>query len=145
MKTIVLLVALLAFASATLVRNHEFWYTAQKSLVKSNIPYSDFAWNYCDLKCLYFEHYYPTVDFVYIDFNPGFFSPSFAACYTRTNLTNGSAVYHEWNATVTNNTWYQTYCGGDGANYYNQSQGANPKYTVTAIQGVGIGNWLPVY
>ena len=53
--------------NCNLVQNHEYWYTAMKSAVTSGA--SDYAWNYCDLKCLYFEHYYPGFDFVYINFS----------------------------------------------------------------------------
>ena len=145
MKTLIVLIALLAFASATLVRSHDYWYTAQKKLVASGIPYSDYAWNYCDLKCLYFEHYYPGKDFVYINFSEGFFKPNFAACFVRSVLANGTATYALWNTVVTNNTWYNTNCGGDTGNYWTQSQGTGAKYTVVSIQGIGIGTYPPIY
>ena len=112
MKTVILLVALLAVASSTLVRSHQYWYTAEKALVKTGVPFADFAWNYCDLKCLYFEHYINATDFVYIDFSAGFFKPNFAACFIRTVLANGTANYALWNtdAVAANNTFYSTYC-----------------------------------
>jgi hypothetical protein len=144
MKVFILCLALLAAASASMVRSHDYWYTAQKSLVTSGVPFADYAWNYCDLKCLYFEHYYPGKDFVYINFSQGFFHPNFAACFVRYNLTNGSANYSLWDTVVTNNTWYNTYCGGDTANYYDQSLGTNPTYTVLSVRGVGIGTY-PIY
>jgi hypothetical protein len=143
MKAILICVLLLAAAQASLLQSHEYWYTAEKAIAKNGPPF-DIAWNYCDLKCLYFEHYYKGVDFVWIDFNPGFFKPNFAACFVRHVLANGTADYALWNTVVTNNTWYNTYCGGDTANYWAQSQGTNPTYTVTAIRGIGIGNY-PVY
>ena len=146
MKTAVLFSLLLASSCASLIRNHQFWYDGQKAIVESNLPYADITWNYCDLKCLYFEHYYPTVDFVYITFATTMFNPTFAACFTRTNHTNGSATYSVWNATVTNNTWYQTYCGGDYTNFWKQAQNASlVSYTVSKIHGIGIGNFVPVY
>ena len=144
MKLLIVFVALMAFASATLVRNHEFWYTAQKKLVTTGIPFADYAWNYCDLKCLYFEHYYKGKDFVYINFSEGTFKPNFAACFVRTVLSNGTATYALWNTVVKNNTWYNTNCGKDTANYWAQSQGANAKYSVLSIKGIGIGNY-PIY
>jgi len=134
----------ISIAQCNLIRNHEYWYTALKEGVKSGTPYADYSWNYCDLKCLYFEHYYPGFDFVYINFNPGFFKPNYAACFIRRLTGNGAASYELWNTVVTNNTWYNTYCGGDTANYYAQSQGSNPKYTVSSIGGIGIGNY-PIY
>ena len=30
---------------------------------------SDVLWNYCDLKCLYLENYYPNYDFVVLIFS----------------------------------------------------------------------------
>eukprot|EP00178_Gracilaria_changii_P028192 TRINITY_DN972_c0_g2_i1.p1 TRINITY_DN972_c0_g2~~TRINITY_DN972_c0_g2_i1.p1 ORF type:complete len:146 (+),score=12.72 TRINITY_DN972_c0_g2_i1:2-439(+) len=145
MKVIILCVLLLAAAQATLVQSHDYWYTAQKAIVKTGAPLADYAWNYCDLKCLYFEHYYKGQDFVYIEFNPGFFKPNFAACFVRNVLGNGTATYALWNTVVTNNTWYSKYCGGDTANYWQESQGANPKYTVVAVKGIGIGNYPAPY
>lgn len=44
---------LLATAHALTLQTHEYWYTAPKALVQKNIPAADYAWNYCDLKCLY--------------------------------------------------------------------------------------------
>lgn len=144
MKTVLVLIALLAAVSATLVQNHDFWYTAEKALVKTNVPFADYAWNYCDLKCLYFEHYFKGKDFVYINFSEGFFKPNFAACFVRTVLANGTATYALWNTVVTNNTWYNTNCGKDTTNYWTASQGASPKYTVLNVKGTGIGTY-PTY
>jgi hypothetical protein len=73
-KVLIVLMALLAFASADFLRTHDYWYTAQKSIVKTGAPLSDLAWNYCDLKCLYLERYYLTADFAFITFNDGTFS-----------------------------------------------------------------------
>lgn len=144
MKSLIFLVVLLAAAHASLVQSHEYWYTAQKILVKNGIPFADNAWNYCDLKCLYFEHYYNSSDFVYINFSEGFFNPNFAACFVRDVFVNGTATYALWDTVATNNTWYSTYCGGDTANYWAQSQGTNPSYNVLSIRGIGIGNY-PIY
>ena len=45
---------------------------------------------------------------------------------------------------MASNNWFNTYCGGDTADYYALSQGTNPKYTLVSIRGIGIGNY-PVY
>lgn len=52
-KTIFLLLALTAIASCGFLRNHDYWYTAQKAVVATGVPLSDVKWNYCDYKCLY--------------------------------------------------------------------------------------------
>lgn len=154
-KVIILLVALLALGSCSLTRNHQTWYTASRSIALSGLPYADSAWNYCDFKCTYLEKYYPGKDFVVIPFSAGSLSPNFAACYVATGAaissntsvsTNGTSTstgsttnYALWN-TVASNTFYESACGGDKEDYYTQTTGANPKYTVSGnIQGVGIG------
>ena len=141
---LLLLFALLPLSHSSLLQSHQFWYTALKAAAKTNAPYADYAWNYCDLKCLYFEHYYPGLDFVYINFSEGFFKPNFAACFIRRVTALGAASYELWNTVVLNNTWYNTYCGGDNTDYYALSQGSNPQYTVISIRGIGIGNY-PIY
>lgn len=145
MKISVFAVTFILFfsARASLLRNHEYWYTTIKSSVIKGVPFADYAWNYCDLKCLYLEHYYPGYDFVYINFKQSVLLPNFAACYIRKLAGNGAASYALWN-TVASNNWYNTYCGKETANYYAQSQGSNAKYSVVSIKGVGIGNY-PIY
>lgn len=92
-KVLIVLMALLAFASADFLRTHDYWYTAQKSIVKTGAPLSDLAWNYCDLKCLYLERYYPTADFAFITFNAGTFKPNFGACYVVKTEVTGAKSY----------------------------------------------------
>jgi hypothetical protein len=137
-KVLILLLALLAFASASFLRTHDYWYTAQKSLVKTGAPFSDIAWNYCDLKCLYLERYYTTADFAFITFNAGTFKPNFGACYVIKTDSNGAKTYALWN-TVATNTWYDTNCGKETEDYYAFSTGASPKYKVEQIEGEGKG------
>jgi hypothetical protein len=68
-KVLLVLIALLAFASASFLRtSHNYWYVSQKAIVKTGAPLSDSAWNYCDYKCLYLERYYNAFDFVFITF-----------------------------------------------------------------------------
>lgn len=97
---------------------------------------------YCDLKCLYLEHYYQGVDFVWINFAQTA-KPNFAACYIRKVTSSGLVSYSLWN-TVANNTFYNLYCGQETGNYYAQSFGSNAKYKVVSIKGIGIGNY-PIY
>ena len=52
-----------------------------KYLVEKGVPSADYAWNYCDLKCLYFEHYYSAFDFVYINFSEGIIKPQFRSLF----------------------------------------------------------------
>ena len=67
---------------------------------------NDLAWNYCDLKCLYLEHYYPDKDFVVIVFS-SFLHDSFAACYIK----NGDS-FTIWSNALSN-IYFEKYCGND--------------------------------
>jgi hypothetical protein len=141
---LLLLTVLVACASAGFIRNHDFWYTAGKTLATSGIPFGDIAWGYCDMKCTYLEKYYPGMDFVVIPFSESTIKPDFAACYVAV-LNAGVTSYKLWD-TVASNTYYEANCGSGDANkkeeedYYALSQGANPKYKVNGdILGVGIG------
>lgn len=135
-QTILLLIALISI-SASLELRHNFWYTAPKAAVVKGIPFSDTAWNYCDMKCTYLEKYNPGKDFVVIPFTESTFKPDFAACYVVS--TNGTSQYTLW-SNVTQNAYYEKNCGGDTEDYYANSQGANAKYKVSGdILGQGIG------
>lgn len=138
-----LILLLLVTTEANPLQSHEYWYTAMKSLVKKGVPSADYAWNYCDLKCLYFEHYNPGFDFVYINFSEGILKPNFAACFIRKLTNSGVPSYSLWN-TVVNNNWFNKYCGQDTTDYYALSQGSGAKYKVVSVQGIGIGTY-PVY
>ena len=137
-KVLIVLLALVAFASADLLRTHNYWYTAQKSIVKSGAPLADKAWNYCDLKCLYLERYYSAYDFAFITFNAGTFKPNFGACYVIKTDATGAKTYALWNSVATN-SWYDANCGKETEDYYALSQGANAKYKVEQIEGEGKG------
>jgi len=50
--TILVFIVLISFA-ASLELRHNFWYTAPKAVVTTGVPFSDVAWNYCDMKCTY--------------------------------------------------------------------------------------------
>jgi hypothetical protein len=142
-KTI-LLITLVAFACGSLTHNqHDFWYTATKSVVTTGVPLADIPWGYCDMKCTYLEKYYPGVDFVVIPFSESTLKPDFAACYVARPSINGTS-YALWN-TVAKNTYYSDNCGvGAGKeetdDYYKQTQGKDPKYKISGpILGEGIG------
>lgn len=138
-KILIVLLALVAAASCSFLRTtHDYWYTAQKSIVKTGAPLSDLAWNYCDLKCLYLERYYSTYDFAFITFNAGTFKPNFGACYIIKTDAAGAKTYALWNSVATN-AWYDTNCGKETEDYYALSQGTSAKYKVESIEGEGKG------
>ncbi|CAM6006378.1 unnamed protein product [Sphagnum balticum] len=118
-------------------QNHQYWYTAGLSPVKTGVSGADIAWNYCDLKCLYLEQYNPGKDFVVISFTQSIIQPNFAACYVQT--VQGSKTTNVLWDDATSNSYYEANCGGETEDYYELSLGNNPKYTVTGTQGVGIG------
>jgi hypothetical protein len=138
-KALLFTLALVFLASASLTRNHDYWYTAGKTGATSGVPMGDVAWNYCDMKCTYLEKYYPGSDFVVIPFTESAIKPDFAACYIASTSATGTTTYALWN-TVAKNTYYDSNCGGDSEDYYAGTQGASPKYKVSGtILGVGIG------
>ena len=137
-KVLLVLIALLALTSASFLRSHNYWYTAQKAVVKTGAPLADSAWNYCDNKCLYLERYYANVDFCYITFSQSIVKPNFGACYV-VNTGAAGKTYALWTSVATN-TWYNTYCGQETEDYWALSTGASPKYTVVTIEGEGLGN-----
>jgi hypothetical protein len=143
MMKAILLVTLVALACGSLTRNHDFWYTAAKAVAKTGLPFADTNWGYCDMKCTYLERYYPGNDFVVIPFSESTLKPDFAACYIAKTGVNGTS-YALWN-TVATNSYFEVNCGGgkdqkESEDYYQLTQGANPKYKVSGpILGQGIG------
>jgi hypothetical protein len=137
-KTLIVLVALLVAASASFLRTHDYWYTAQKAIVKTHAPLSDAAWNYCDNKCLWLEHLYKGKDFAFITFSESILKPNFGACYVVNTDATGKKTYALWN-TVATNKFYDTYCGKETEDYYALSQGDKAKYKVEGIEGEGLG------
>ncbi len=95
-KVLILLLALLAAASASFLRTHDYWYTAGKALGKKGSPF-DYAWNYCDMKCLYLERWHTGKDFVFITFTQSTFKPNFGACYVVDKDATGKKTYTLWN------------------------------------------------
>jgi hypothetical protein len=110
MKAILIVFALVALSAAMQLRNHDYWYTAQKAIVVKKVPLGDVAWNYCDMKCTYLEKIFSGKDFVVIPFSGGTFSLDFAACYIQ-QTNNGTTTYKLWNTAGTN-AYYETNCGG---------------------------------
>lgn len=72
---------------------------------------NDYKWNYCDLKCLYLQKYYPEKDFVVLVLGATF-KETFAACYVKTLLG-----YTIWNKVISND-WFEQYCGSDYKDWY---------------------------
>lgn len=128
-KPLILLLVLLISTSANLSRTHDYWYTAQKTIVKTHAPLSDSAWNYCDLKCLYLEHYFSGNDFCFITFSQSIIKPNFGVCYVVKTDSSGKKSYALWN-TVATNKFFDEYCGKETEDYYALSQGESPKYKV---------------
>ena len=108
--------------------SHNYWYTKGKAAANTGVPYVDAAWNYCDLKCLYFENYYPNKDFVVLEFEGAIYEPDFAACYVKSGSN-----YALWN-TVATNSFFEENCGGDSEDYTQ-----NSKYKIKTKSGEGVG------
>jgi len=108
MKKILLIFSVVAIAISMQLRNHEYWYTAQKAVVTKKIPLGDVAWGYGDMKCTYLEKIFTGRDFFVIPFSGGTFSLDFAACYTQEG---NNGTYKLWN-TAGSNSYYETNCGG---------------------------------
>ena len=50
MKIILPLFRVTSSVAKYIRQNHDYWYTQK-------VPYVDYAWNYCDKKCLYWQNY----------------------------------------------------------------------------------------
>lgn len=102
-----LLLSIFIFVSCSKYQKvgHKYWYTAPKKPAATGIPFADVAWNYCDLKCLYLENYYPNTDFVVINFEEAAYKPNFAACYVRS-----ASGYSLW-STIASNAFFEENCG----------------------------------
>lgn len=106
----IMIATVITITSANLLRSHNYWFTAPKAAVEAMKPGSDKDWNYCDLKCLYLERYYPVYDFCFITFTQQQAKPNFGACYVVKATSAGSKSYGLWNSVATN-AFYDTYCG----------------------------------
>ena len=81
-KLLLAFLLLLIPAYSSFIRSHQFWFTAGRPVAtKENPSPSDDTWNYCDLRCLYLERYYPMYDFCFIIFSQTSKKPDFGACY----------------------------------------------------------------
>ena len=91
---------------------HQYWKTIGRKTAETGVPYADANWNYCDMKCLYFENLVSKTDFYVINFKDAIYKPNFSACYGRAP----GGTPQLWN-TFINNTWYKNNCGGDSEDW----------------------------
>lgn len=129
MKAIVFIL-LVALATSYHIREHNYWYTANRKPAETGVPFADMGWNYCDMKCITFEKLYPGNDFYIINFKDAIYKPNFSACYVKVAGATEPAL---WN-TVAKNDWYEKNCGSDAENYLK-----NSAFTKVNEEGVGIG------
>lgn len=95
-------ILLMQAATSTSLRSHNYWFNKQNPQEKGD----DYSWDYCDLKCLYLEHYSEDKDFVVLVFS-ALFRDTFAACYVKS-----PDGYTLWNKVIVN-TFYEKHCGQD--------------------------------
>jgi len=62
------------------VVSHLYWFNKDNP---KNHGESDSRWDYCDLKCLYLERYYPNKDFLVLVLTAPL-RETFSACYVKT-------------------------------------------------------------
>lgn len=96
------------------------------------MPFTDVAWNYCDMKCISFEKLYPGVDFFVINFKDSLLKPDFSACYAK--KVDGSVVL--WDK-VASNDWFQKNCGSESEDYLANSS-KYPKDGTELGSGLGV-------
>ena len=104
---------------------HFYWFNKDNP---KNVGNSDTRWDFCDLKCLYLQRYYPNKDFVVLVLTAPL-RQTFAACYVKTE-----SGYTLWNKVVTN-TLYEKICGKDYKDWANMG-----KFTIKGVYGEGVGN-----
>ncbi len=109
---------------------HLSWETTDRDLAEI----TDILWNYCDLKCLYFESVVPK-DFVVMTFRIKLTKEEFQACYVNDHQDQeDEAQYRLWN-TLVSNPFYEHICGKETVDYLEASQ----HYRLIKLEGVGIG------
>lgn len=108
MKIIILIFFVWYASAGDSLRKHNYWYTAARKTAESGIPWADYGWNYCDIKCTSFEKYYPAIDFYVINFREAAYKPDFSACYAKSP----TGYITLWNE-VAKNDFYDRLCGGD--------------------------------
>lgn len=100
------------------------------------MPFTDVAWNYCDMKCISFEKLYPGNDFFVVNFKDSLLKPDFSACYVKKIGATGAGDL--WN-TVAKNDWFDKNCGSETEDYIKNTQ----KYPQDgAILGSGVGTLI---
>jgi hypothetical protein len=122
-----LLLLITSTAGLSLRTQHDFWFLNESPKAVGN----DLKWGYCDLKCLYLEHYNPGKDFVVIVMEKTFHD-TFAACYVKT-----ADGYTLWNK-VDANPYYEEQCGGDSKDWVNLNE-----FSIKRVYGEGIGTEIP--
>jgi hypothetical protein len=50
---VILMLNLFILTHSHFLRTHQYWYTAEKPLIKTGASFADISWNYCDFKCIY--------------------------------------------------------------------------------------------
>lgn len=120
---LVLLLLLLGGTLQLTLRTHDYWFNKDNPIARG----SDADWNYCDLKCLYLEKYYPDKDFVVLVLTAPL-RDTFAACYVKT-----SEGYTIWSKVVTN-PFFEKYCGEDSQDWANMGD-----FQIKGVFGAGIG------
>ena len=115
---ILLLLFLITLSVAKYIRqNHDYWYTAGKNSATQKVPYVDYAWNYCDKKCLYLQNYVDktvTSKFVVLQFTASSLKPDFAACYAKDPVTGNYTIWRD----VVKNAWFDKNCGADNEDWF---------------------------
>ncbi len=96
------------------------------------MPFTDVAWNYCDMKCISFEKLYPGYDFYVINFKDSLLKPDFSACYVKKVADTTGAL---WN-TVAKNDWFDKNCGSETEDYLKNS-GKYPQDGTVLGSGIG--------
>lgn len=104
-----LIITLLCTATLALqLRTHEYWFLKNNPSAMKG----DKKWDYCDLKCLYLEKYYPEKDFVVVVLTAKLHD-TFAACYVKT-----ADGYTLWSKVISN-TFFEERCGSDYKDWAN--------------------------
>ncbi len=116
MKLLVLVMLVCMTFAKYIRQNHDYWYTAGKSAAVKNVAYLDYAWNYCDKKCLYLQNYVDkssTFTFTVIDFKASALKADFSACYAKDKVTGAYKLWRD----VVSNAWFDKRCGADSEDW----------------------------
>lgn len=126
--TIIINISTLSLRHDLTSNSHQYWFMKNNPIEQGD----DYSWNYCDLKCIYLENYYPDKDFVVVVFS-ALFHDTFAACYIK----NGEE-YTLWSKVVSN-SYFEKNCGSDYKDWMHTGD-----YNIDKVYGIGIGTKLNV-